>query len=60
VSRRKLLQTYPQWAVYAQTTLDTVGFNANLMMSLLLTVNRLCIFIFPTVDRLLFRKPAIY
>ena len=39
--------------------LDTLAYNGILLFSLLLTVNRLCIFMLPSLDALFFQQPQI-
>ncbi|KAI1717004.1 serpentine type 7TM GPCR chemoreceptor srx domain-containing protein [Ditylenchus destructor] len=59
-------QTFAGYSLYSPIfshvigSFDTISFNGSIMFALLLTINRLCIFMFPTVDRMVFGTPTIY
>ncbi|KAI1713156.1 serpentine type 7TM GPCR chemoreceptor srx domain-containing protein [Ditylenchus destructor] len=59
-------QTFAGYSLYSPTfsyaigSLDTLSYNGAIMFAFLLTINRLCIFIFPAIDRAVFGSPKIY
>ncbi|KAI1697318.1 serpentine type 7TM GPCR chemoreceptor srx domain-containing protein [Ditylenchus destructor] len=59
-------QTFAGYSLYSHTfsyaigSLDTLSYNGALMFALLLTINRLCIFLFPAIDQRVFGRPIIY
>lgn len=55
-----LFQLYDRPLRYFIAVFDTIGYITGIIFSLLLTFNRLCIFMLPSVDRLLFQRPRIY
>lgn len=53
-------QLYPDGWVYLMGAANTVSYNAELLLALLLTFNRLCIFAAPSLDRVFFTRPRIF
>jgi len=53
-------QLYSTDVVRAMGAADTLSYNAGLLFALLLTLNRLCIFVAPSMDKAIFTRPRIF